>query len=180
MKNSKKLLFNKIPYEVRRDDLSCFSSKEVEDFLLDAFSQSSVGINDIAKVYIDNKYNPQNIMVEMYKNIKSLKECVSVDFNKQKDQDDLPIKIWVTYVETNTLPEINIIKKTCLDLDCTQSELAYMLGIKEQSLRNMISKNKFTTQLIKAINLLVENQKLKQELQDCISFKKSLQKFINS
>ncbi len=178
MVDSMRLLFNKIPYEIRREDLSHIDAKEIENFLLDAFPESLVGINDISRVYVDNKYNPQTIIVETFKNIKSQENIVTVNWGDLQDQDGAPVPIWINYIETDILPEINIIKKTCIDLGYSQNELAYILGVKDQSLRNMISKNKFTTQIIRSINLLIENHKLKHEIEEYSAFKQSLQKFI--
>jgi len=178
MAKIERLLFNKVPYEIRREDMSYSSIEEVEEFLHDAFSESFVGQSDIAQVYIDNKYNPQEIVVKMFKGIKSEEEIVTVNWGNLKDEDGTPISVWVHYIETDILPEINIIKKTCIDLNCSQNDLAYILGVKEQSLRNMISKNKFTTQILKSIDLLIDNNKLKLQLDECTSFKKSLQKFM--
>ena len=172
------LIYNKIPYTVRRDDYSYHSPEDIERFLFDAFSESFIGQHDIASVYVDNKYSPQNIIVETYKGEKSLEKTVTVDWEKYKDEFGRPVDVWVTYIESDILPEINIVKNTCSKLNLTQNELAYIIGVKEQSLRNMISKNKFTTQVSRSIDLLIENYKLKQELKDCSSFKISLQKFL--
>ncbi len=172
------LIYNKIPYTIRRDDYSYHSCEDIEQFLLDAFPESFIGKHDIASVYVDNKYSPQNIIVETYKGIKSLEKTVTINWKNYKDQYGEPLNIWVTYIESNILPDINIIKSTCSKLNLNQNELAYLIGVKEQSLRNMISKNKFTTQVHRSIDLLIENNKLKQQLEDYYSFKQSLQKFI--
>jgi len=174
----KMLLFNKVPYEIRREDISYSSIQEVESFLLDAFSESFVGQNDIVQVYIDNKYNPQEIVVKMFKGITSEEEIVTLNWSDFKDENGNVLSIWIHYIETDILPKTNIIKKTCIDLNYNQNELAYILGVKEQSIRNMISKNKFTTQILKSIDLLIDNNKLKQKLDECTSFRNSLQKFI--
>ena len=180
MDKIKRLLFNKIPYEIRREDISYSSIEEVEEFIHDSFSESFVGQSNIAQVYIDNKYNPQTIIVKMFKGIKSEEEIVTVNWGNLKDEDGTPISIWVHYIETDILPKINIIKKTCTDLNCTQNDLAYILGVKEQSLRNMISKNKFTMQIVRSIDLLIQNNNLIKELKECNSFKKSLKIFIET
>ena len=158
--------------------MSYSSIEEVENLLHDAFSESFVGQSDMVQVYIDNKYNPQEIIVQMFKGIKSEDKVVTVNWGNLKDEDGTALSAWIHYIETDILPETNIIKKTCTDLKCSQNDLAYILGVKEQSLRNMISKNKFTTQILKSIDLLIDNNKLRLQLDECIFFKKSLQKFI--
>jgi len=72
------------------------------------------------------------------------------------------------------MAESNIVKEVCQELGITQKELANNIGIKEQSLRNMVSSGKITEQVDKAISLLLENNKLKTELYDCNILKKAL------
>ena len=172
------LLFKHIPYIVRREEQGHFSIEEVEKFLLDAFSKSSIGQKDIVSVFLDNKYNNQNILVETYKGIKSEMETVTITWGDFTDGDNEALWVNINYQESNILPQINIIKQTCNDLQISQNDLAYLLGVKEQSLRNMISKNNFSTQIERSIDLLMENNKLHIQLKDCISFKKELKKFI--
>ena len=178
MKNSKMLLFKAIPYEVRNLKYSFMSISEVEKLLMEAFSESWVSKSEIFRVYIDNKYSPQNIIVEMYKGVKSEKNIVELDWDIYKDENGNSLKIYLNYIETNMLPKTNIIKQACLDLDCSQDELAEYIGVKTQSIRNMISRNVFSKQVIRSIELLRENYDLKRELSICHNFKKSLKQFL--
>lgn len=55
----------------------------------------------------------------------------------------------------------NPVKKTLKNLNLTYKELSEQIGYTEAGLKNAVSKNKITLQLEKAVNLLVENYKLK-------------------
>ena len=173
------LLFEHIPYNIRRTDLGHYSIKEIENILLDAFHESFITQYDIAYVYVDNKYHGQTILVTTYKGTYIDKETVTLKMFESMDWlDENQYHISVKYLTSDILPKDNIIKKACKKLGYTQNELAYILGVKEQSLRNMISKNKFTTQISKSIDLLLRNDKLEKQLEDCSTFKKSLQNFM--
>ena len=174
------LLFEKIPYLVRRPDQEHFKVNEIENFLIQASSENFIGVNEISSVYVDNKYNNQHIDVETYKGFTSDNDEITVTWGDIPDGDGDPLWVCLHFIETDILPPSNIIKKACEELKVSQGDLAYLLGVKEQSIRNMISKNKFTTQIQSSINLLLENDKLRQELKECSSFKKSLQYFMKS
>jgi hypothetical protein len=62
--------------------------------------------------------------------------------------------------------EENIVKKTCKELGLTYRELGNKIGIKENSLRVMVSKDNITEQVRSAINLLIENETLKESLSE--------------
>lgn len=172
------LVFGFIPYKKRKENESCHSSQEIEKFLLDAFAESFVSKVEIASVYVDNKYEPQSIIVEVYKGVEPLAEIVTVNWGEYVDEVDEPLNVWVHYRKTDILPAINIVKQTCIELNISQGDLAYILGVKEQSLRNMISKNSFSTQIKRSINLLIENHQLHEKLKECSDFKKIIKKFI--
>jgi len=181
MKNENQmLLFEKIPYDVRRADQEYFQIDEIENFLLEAFSESFISVNEISRVYVDNKYNNQYIDVETYKGFTSENAEITVTWGDIPDGDNDPLWVCLRFIEIDILPPSNIIKNACEELKVSQGDLAYLLGVKEQSIRNMISKNKFTTQIQSSINLLLQNNKLRQQLEDCSSFKQSLQKFMQS
>jgi len=71
----------------------------------------------------------------------------------------------------------NIVKFTCKKLDLSYKELAEAIGVKEQSLRNSISNGKITLQIEKSLNLLIENHSLKEQLEDCHTFREALINF---
>ncbi|MGA1846899.1 helix-turn-helix domain-containing protein [Deferribacter abyssi] len=73
----------------------------------------------------------------------------------------------------------NIVKKVCKELGITQKELAERIGISEQSLRNAVSSGKLSNQTKKAIELFVENVKLKKELEKYKELGKLLKEIIN-
>lgn len=76
------------------------------------------------------------------------------------------------------MEEQNIIKKTCKELGLTHAQLSEIIGVKEQSLRNMSSSNKITEQVEQSINLLTENYNLKKQLNDCNILKEALKNLI--
>jgi len=174
------LLFNQIPYTIRSEDQPHYSISDVEKILLDAFHESFITQYDIASVYIDNKYHNQTILVTTYKGTNIEMGTVTLKMFKSMDWlDKNQYHIWVKYLESDILPKTNIIKNACAELGHTQNELAYILGIKEQSLRNMISKNKFTKQVINSINVLIKNHELLKQLEKCNLFRENLKDFLN-
>ncbi len=62
------------------------------------------------------------------------------------------------------MSENNIVKQVCKELGVTQKELAEMIGVHEQTLRNASSANKISSQISRSIELLLENNRLKSEL----------------
>ncbi|TLD85391.1 transcriptional regulator [Helicobacter sp. MIT 11-5569] len=73
----------------------------------------------------------------------------------------------------------NLIKKTCKELGLTYRELGEKIGFNGNTLNNMASKtnDKLSTQLIKAIELYLENLKLKEELEDFRILREILKKW---
>jgi transcriptional regulator with XRE-family HTH domain len=74
--------------------------------------------------------------------------------------------------------EENLVKKTCKELGITQKELAEKIGISESSIKRIAS-SKPTKQIENAINLILENYMLKQELFKVEKFQNNLKEFLH-
>ncbi|EPY8098216.1 transcriptional regulator [Campylobacter jejuni] len=70
----------------------------------------------------------------------------------------------------------NLIKKTCKDLGLTYKQLGEKIGYSESALNNASRQEKISEPLTFAINLYLENLKLKEDLQDFIALKRILTK----
>jgi hypothetical protein len=68
----------------------------------------------------------------------------------------------------------NVIKQTCKDLNLTYKKLSYELGYKPDTINKAASTGKISDQLQKAIELYLENLRLKEELKDLNSIKQTL------
>lgn len=68
------------------------------------------------------------------------------------------------------------IRIACEEMDVSPAQLAEMLGIKTQSIRNMLSTGKVSKQVARSIEILLENKKLKEELKDFYLMKEILNK----
>ena len=58
----------------------------------------------------------------------------------------------------------NIVKKVCRELGITQRELAERIGMSADSLNNAVNQNKISKMAENSINLILENESLKNEL----------------
>ncbi len=166
-------LYDKIPLSVRRLDEGYLTKEDVEKALSLAFDESFVSIPDIESVYIDNKYSPLELVVDIYKNVEILKNNISVPYRDYKDGHEHIIMLSVLYNKTN-LEKPNVIKKVCEEIGLTYKQLGEAIGVKEQSLRNMTSSGKITEQVEKSLDLLLENNNLKEQLKDCNTLKEVL------
>ncbi|AHE94381.1 transcriptional regulator [Campylobacter fetus] len=70
----------------------------------------------------------------------------------------------------------NLIKKTCKELNLTYKQLGELIGYSESALNNASRQDKISEPLKFAINLYLENLKLKEELQDFQTLKRIIQK----
>ncbi|HEB8470061.1 TPA: transcriptional regulator [Campylobacter jejuni] len=70
----------------------------------------------------------------------------------------------------------NIIKKTCKELGLTYKQLGELIGYSESAINNASRQEKISEPLTFAINLYLENLKLKEELEDFRTLKKILTK----
>jgi DNA-binding XRE family transcriptional regulator len=75
--------------------------------------------------------------------------------------------------------EENLVKKTCRELGITQKKLAEKIGITESGLKTAISKNNFSMQIKKNIELLLENQRLQNELKQTEALKSTLKELLS-
>lgn len=62
--------------------------------------------------------------------------------------------------------EKNIVKETAKELGMTQKQLAEELGTAEQTVRNWASKGEAPEWAIKFMNKLLENKKMKEEIEN--------------
>jgi hypothetical protein len=69
----------------------------------------------------------------------------------------------------------NLIKSVCKDLNSTYKILAFELGYKPDTINKAASTGKISEQLKKAIELYLENLRLKEELKNFNLIKESLQ-----
>ncbi len=72
----------------------------------------------------------------------------------------------------------NIIKLTCKELGMTYRQLGEAVGYSEGAIKTAASTDSFSEPLKKAIELYLENLKLKQKLQASEAFKQNLKDFL--
>ena len=70
----------------------------------------------------------------------------------------------------------NIVKQTCKELGLTYKELAESIGYSESNLRKSVSDNKVSSQLFKSIEMFLEINKLKTELDEYDNLKELIKK----
>jgi len=71
----------------------------------------------------------------------------------------------------------NIVKKVCKDLGLTYKQLGEAIAVKESTLNKLASTGEISDQIKKAIELYIENEKLKTELKDIETLKRLLKSF---
>jgi len=74
--------------------------------------------------------------------------------------------------------EVHLVKKVSKELGLTYKELAEKIGYSESSLRKTVSNNTLSSQLETAIQLYLDNLKLKEELEEMEDFKDTFRTFI--
>ena len=74
--------------------------------------------------------------------------------------------------------EVHLVKRVSKELGLTYRELAENIGYSESSLRKTVSNNTVSSQLKTAIELYLENLKLKQELNELEDFKNTFRTFL--
>lgn len=72
----------------------------------------------------------------------------------------------------------NIVKKVCRELEITQRELAERIGMSADSLNTAVSNNKISKMAENSINLILENESLKNELKKYEILKEALKNAI--
>ena len=74
--------------------------------------------------------------------------------------------------------EIHLVKKVSKELGITYRELAEKIGYSESSLRKTVSNNTVSSQLKTAIQLYLDNIKLKKEIDELEEFKDTFRAFL--
>ena len=72
---------------------------------------------------------------------------------------------------------MNIIKQVARDLKLTYKELGEKIGYSESALNGAASRDEISTPLKKAIDLYLENLRLKEELKDFHTLREILKKY---
>jgi DNA-binding XRE family transcriptional regulator len=62
--------------------------------------------------------------------------------------------------------EENIVKRVCKELGLTYKQLGEKIGVSEATLKSVVSTNKVSLQIQKAIELYIETEDLKKELKE--------------
>ena len=101
-----------------------------------------------------------------YRNILLLKKDVVCDIANSFNIDAEEL-----YVDLHP----NVIKHVCKDLNLTYKKLSFELGYKPDTINKAASTGKVSDQLSKAIELYLENLRLKEELKDFDVIKQTLQ-----
>ena len=73
----------------------------------------------------------------------------------------------------------NIVKATCKELGMTYKELGEAIGYKPDTVNKSASTGKVSEQLAKAIEMYLENVRLKEQLQDYDKLKTAIKKAIS-
>ncbi|PAF50837.1 helix-turn-helix domain-containing protein [Helicobacter sp. 13S00477-4] len=72
--------------------------------------------------------------------------------------------------------EQNLIKKTAKELGMTYKELGEAIGLSEASIRRLATSAEINNQVVKSIEMFLEIQELKKELEDYRTIKRLLSK----
>ncbi len=73
----------------------------------------------------------------------------------------------------------NIVKRVCKELGITQRELAERIGMSADSLRTLSAKGQISMQTEAAINLVLENESLKKELENYKALRTAIKTMID-
>lgn len=73
----------------------------------------------------------------------------------------------------------NIVKRVCKELGITQRELADRIGMSADSLRTLSAKGQISMQTEAAINLVLENENLKRELENYKALRTAIKTMID-
>lgn len=95
---------------------------------------------------------------------------------RDKKGNDLYVIEW--HFDPN-YKEDNIVKRVCKELGITQRELAERIGMSADSLRTLSAKGQISTQTEAAINLVLENENLKKELENYKALRTAIKTMID-
>lgn len=95
---------------------------------------------------------------------------------RDKKGNDLYVIEW--HFDPN-YKEDNIVKRVCKELGITQRELAERIGMSADSLRTLSAKGQISTQAEAAINLVLENENLKKELENYKTLRTAIKTMID-
>jgi len=77
------------------------------------------------------------------------------------------------------MSEENIVKKVCKELGLTYKELGERIGYSEGSIKKVASTGEISPQIKRAIELYLENEQLKKEVEKINTLKKLLKEFFS-
>lgn len=107
-------------------------------------------------------YTYRKILIEKKNILKELAKTFEIKYDK-------------LYKDLNP----NIIKKVCKDLSLTYKKLALEIGYKPDTINKAASSLKISEQLQKAVEMYLENLRLKEELRDFATLKKTLKNILS-
>lgn len=126
-------------------------SDEIEKTMLDTLEKEA----NIGKIKADLEEAKANRAYNSYK-------------KRQKQEQDLQEAM-----------DDNIVKHVCKELGITQRELAERIGMSADSLRTLSAKGQISTQTEAAINLVLENENLKKELENYKALRTAIKTMID-
>jgi len=121
-------------------------------------------LKDKFNIYKPN--SPANLHRMTLLNKKNILEEVCEDFD-------------ISFLELYKELHPNIIKQVCKDLHLTYKKLAYEIGYKPDTINKSASTGKISEQLNKAIEMYLENLRLKEELKEFTIMKNTLNKILS-
>ena len=126
-------------------------SDEIEKTMLDTLEKEA----NIGKIKADLEEVKANRAYNSYK-------------KRQKQEQDLQEAM-----------DDNIVKRVCKELGITQRELAERIGMSADSLRTLSAKGQISMQTEAAINLVLENESLKKELENYKALRAAIKTMID-
>jgi len=116
-----------------------------------------------------NMYNPSSVNFDHRVNLINKKDIII----------DICTLFDITYKRLYEQLNPNIIKQVCKDLNITYKALAKEIGYKPDTINKAASLGKVSEQLFKAINMYLENLRLKEFLKDFDVMKSTLKKILD-
>ncbi len=88
------------------------------------------------------------------------------------------LPLWVKLDNKEDEVKENIVKKTCKELGLTYKQLGEVIGYSESNLNKVASTGQVSNQLSRVIELYLENQELKKELENSNKIKSTLKEWL--